>query len=185
VRAELFISHKLVDIVGVLEAAYGENDPTARDESKLAREGVGSVAGMRYAGRAPGLIVMAWTRPGRVEIYVESSTGRLRAAGQKVWEVVRETGTELSPTLQSLILFDPDENDVVAEAAIGVRQRIVGDQLFVPIITGIVTAIVLVVALVRGASQEFLYGSITALVVAILSLGRLALILRSKELKWR
>jgi hypothetical protein len=34
-------------------------------------------------------------------------------------------------------------------------------------------------------ARRLLYGSITALVVAILSLGRLALILRSKELKWR
>ena len=173
----------------MLESVYGPNDEPALHKSKLWLEGKGSAARISYTGRAPGLTVMAWTAGGRLELYVESSPGRLRETSERVWEAILDgdrtySGRRLRPRLQSVSLVDPDTRDVLATATVG-AGKIVRDQLFVPVVTGIVSAIVLAIALVRGASEEFLYGSVTALAVAILSACKLAWSLRSKELMWR
>jgi hypothetical protein len=89
----------------------------------------------------------------------------------------------MKPKLHSLELIDLP-GDVVATASVGV-EKVLRDQLLGAILTGAVTAIVLVVAVTLDASENFLYGSITALSVAILSLLRLFWSSRRKELAWR
>jgi hypothetical protein len=190
VRAELVVKYKRGDIVEVLTAAYGAHNPTALRQSKLWLGGKEAAKKVTYAASTPsGLTVMAWTSPGRAEIYVESSTGRLRSCSEKVWEAIQDNGKTLRPKrmrpkLHSLELIDPVPSDVVATASVGLG-KLVRDQLFVPVATGVVTAVVLVVAIEQGASQDFVYGSITALTVAILSLVRLISNARSKKLIWR
>jgi hypothetical protein len=97
-----------------------------------------------------------------------------------------QSGQALKPDLERLVVFDEDSNDVLASAHGGRRDRLRADGLFVPIATGIVTGVVLVAAQAFGhASADFLYGSATALGVAILSLGRLFWPSKAKELVWR
>jgi hypothetical protein len=190
VRAQLVVKFKHGDIVDVLRSAYGANDPDALHSSRLWSEGQGAAQNVTYAARTPsGLTVMTWPSTGRAEVYVESSTGRLRSCSEEVWEAIRDNGKRLKPKrmkpkLHSLLLLEPAPGDVMATASVGLG-KIVRDQLFLPIATGIVTAAVLVIALARDASEEFVYGSITALAVAILSLIRLLADLRNRKLVWR
>jgi hypothetical protein len=82
----------------VLRSAYGADDPTALRSSKLWAEGQGTAQNVTYAARTPsGLTVMAWPSTGRAEVYVESSTGRLRSCSEEVWEVIRDNGKRLKP----------------------------------------------------------------------------------------
>ncbi len=153
-RAQLVVKFKHGDIVDVLRSAYGPHDPAALRASKLWAEGQGTAQNVTYAARTPsGLTVMAWPSAGRAEVYVESSTGRLRSFSEEVWEAIRDNGKRLKPTrmkpkLHSLMLLEPTPGDVMSTASVGLG-KIVSDQLFLPIATGLVTAAVLVVALAR------------------------------------
>jgi hypothetical protein len=188
-RAELVIKYKHGDIVDVLRKKYGTHDASALRESELWAEAQKSAEGVAYAARTPkGLIVMAWSTGGEGEVYVESSTGRLRACSEQVWEAILEGAKQgepkkMNPRLHSLELVDLP-GDVVATASVGVG-RLLRDQLFGPIVTGAVSAVVLGIALLLNASGNFVYGSITALAVAILSLVRLIWSSRGKKLAWR
>jgi hypothetical protein len=189
-RAELVVKYKHGDVVEALRRRYGPHNPHALRASELWAEAHKSAeTSISYAAStAKGLIVMARSTDRAGEIYVESSTGRLRGCSEQVWEAIREEGKRLEPQpmkprLHSLELVDLP-GDVVATASVGI-ERIVRDQLLGPILTGLVTAIVLVVAILLGASENFLYGSITALAVAILSFVRLVWSSRDKRLTWR
>jgi hypothetical protein len=189
-RAEIVVNYKHGDVVDALRRRFGPHDPEALRASELWREAPRSAeAGVTYAAiTARGLIVMARSTYGKGEIYVESSSGRLRACSEQVWQAIREEGKRLEPKplkpkLHSLELIDLP-GDVVATASVGV-EKVLRDQLLGAILTGAVTAIVLVVAVILDASENFLYGSITALSVAILSLLRLFWSSRRKELAWR
>jgi hypothetical protein len=139
-----------------------------------------------YAVRTPGLIVMAWFAPGELELYVESTGGRLREGAARVWDGIRENATTMRPTLRRLVVYDEDTNDELAMASWGVRNGLWVEGLYVPIATGLVSCVVLATAgTFDHPSTDFLYGSATALVVAILSLARLLWLLKSKELVWR
>jgi hypothetical protein len=189
VRAEFVIKHKHGDIVDALSRRYGASDPDALQASELWADSQRSAAGVTYAARTPkGLIVMAWSTGGRAEVYVESSTGRLRDCSEQVWEAIREEGRRLEPRqmkpkLHSLELIDLP-GDVVATATVG-AAKVLRDQMLGPVLTGLVTALVLGVALLSNASDTFVYGSITPLAVAILSLAVLIVSSRSRKLAWR
>jgi hypothetical protein len=186
VRAELRISHEQGSMLGLLESLYGANDENALNASEFARKAPAAAKAMNYAARTPGLIVMAWFAPRELEIYVESTGGRLREGATKVWSAIRENGKASKPALERLIVLDEDANDELATAYWGVGGSLRREDLFVPVATGIVTAAVLAVVEVVGhASADFFYGSATALGVAILSVGRLLWPSKSKELVWR
>jgi hypothetical protein len=186
VRAELNISHKPGDLAGLLTQLYGAHDAAALAGSALADKAPKTAKSISYAARTHGLIVMAEFVGNRVVVYVESSGGRLRAGAVEVWGDIRDGTKPLRPKLKRLILLDEDANDEIATAAAGVAASLRREDLFVPIATGIVTALVLAAVSKYGhASSDFLYGSLPALGVAILSLGRLVSRSLSKEPKWR
>lgn len=173
-------------MVELLEVLYGPNDARAMSISEFARKAPASAKTLDYAAQTPGLIVMARFAPRELEIYVESTGGRLREGAAKVWWAVHRNGARLKPELERLVVFDEDANDVLASASWGIRARLSQDGSFVPIATGVVTAAVLVVAQASGhASVDFLYGSATALGVAILTAVRLLWFSKAKELAWR
>jgi hypothetical protein len=119
-------------------------------------------------------------------LYVESSGGLLRHGSEEVWSDIRDQGKALKPRLGRLVLVDEDANDVIATAAPGVRGKLRRQDTIGPIVTAIVTALVLVAASAFGhASPDLFYGSATALVVGILYVGYIAWSLRFKELVWR
>jgi hypothetical protein len=186
VRAELSISHRQGNMLGLLESLYGANDDKALEASEFARKAPISVRSIDYAARTPSLIVMAWFAPKGLEIYVESTGGRLREGAVNVWWAIRQNGKKLKPDLERLAVFDEDSNDVLVSASGGIEGRLRQDGLFVPIATGIVTVVVLMVVQTFGhASADFFYGSATALGVAIMSVGRLLWRSKTKELVWR
>jgi hypothetical protein len=105
---------------------------------------------------------------------------------RKVWDSIRENAKASRPALRRLVIFDEDTKDELATASWGAWARLWRDGHFVPIATGLVTAVVLAAAEVfNHPSVDFLYGSATALVIAVLSLGSLLWPSKSKELVWR
>jgi hypothetical protein len=188
-RAEFVVKYKHGDVVDVLRKKYGAHDASALRQSELWSEAQKSAEGVTYAAQTPkGLTVMAWSTDREGEVYVESSTGRLRACSEQVWEAMLEGGKQLKPKKMSLRLHSLElidlPGDVVATASVGVG-KLLRDQLFGPIVTGVVSAIALGIALLLNASGNFVYGSITAFTVAILSLARLTWSSRGKKLAWR
>ncbi len=189
-RAELVVKYEHGDLINVLARRYGPHNPAALEASELWRQAHKSVEeGVAYAARtAKGLIVMAWSANGTGEVFVESSTGRLRSCSEQVWDAIREEGKQLTPKpmrpkLHSLELVDLP-GDVVATASVGVAS-ILHDQLLGPIVTGLVTGIVLLISVLLHSSEHFVYGSMTAIVIAILSLARLIWSSRHRRLAWR
>lgn len=187
-QAQMVVTYKRGDLVEILVAAYGAHNPAALKASKLWRERQGAAKGVTYAANLPtGMTVMAWGSPGRTEVYVESTAGRLRAFSEQVWEEIltqaRRRKPKLKPRLHKCELVD-EPGDVMASASAGMLQ-VVRDQVAAPIVTGIATAVVLVVAIVRHASEDFIYGSVTAVAVALLALGYLVYSSRTKKLVWR
>jgi hypothetical protein len=186
VRAELTIAHEQGDLVSALEQVFGENEAAALHASALAQKSPSSAASITYSAYGPGLLVMAWPTPRRLFLYVESSGGRLRKASADVWDVIIDGGRQLKPKLKSLVLLDEDANDEIALAAVGLAANIKRPELYVTAVTGILTAMVLVVAIAAfGAAGDLLIGSIPALVAAILALGWLINDVRSKKLVWQ
>jgi hypothetical protein len=185
-RAELSVSHDPGNMRTLLESLYGSHSVAALHKSALASKAPASAESIDYAASHMGLIIMASFVGNDFVLYIESSGGQLRAGAVSVWNVIRHNAEALKPRLGRLVLLDEDANDVVATVAIGVRERLLSEELFVPIATGAVTAIVLgVVEIFSKVSSDFVYGSATALVVAILSVIRLLWMSRSKELVWR
>jgi len=186
VRGELSISHKRGDMLGLLASLYGPNDPAALKASALARKAPASAKSIAYAARHVGLIVMASHAGRSFTLYVESSGGQLREGSVKVWSAIRDNGQKLKPKLERIVILDEDAKDVLATARAGVGGALSREDLFVPVATGLVTGIVLAAAeIFGGTSRDFLYGSATALAVAILSVGRLVWTSASKKLVWR
>jgi hypothetical protein len=129
---------------------------------------------------------MAWPTPRQLYLYVESSGGRLRRAATDVWEVIRNSQTQLNPKLNSLVLFDEDANDEVASATVGLAANIKRPELAVATATGIATVMVVGVAIIAfGAPGDLVVGSIPGLVAGILALGWLSKDVRSKKLVWQ
>jgi hypothetical protein len=118
-RAQLVIEHRSGDFLPTLRAAFGPHDPQALQTSAFARKSPRSAQAFRYAGVSPDFVVMAWPTEGRLDLYVESSSGRLRTSALQVWEIVRKGKHKLRPQLKSLVLFDEDTNDAVARADVG------------------------------------------------------------------
>jgi hypothetical protein len=186
VRAELTIPHKQGDMLGLLESIYGANDVNALRASEFARKSPGSAAAIGYSARTPDLIVMAWFAPREVQIYVESSGGRLREGAVRVWSAIHDGGNALKPKLGRLVIFNEDASDRLASGYCGIGVILRREDLFLPVATGLVTAVILGAAKLLGhVSADFLYGSATSLVVAILSVGRLLRSSISKEVVWR
>lgn len=185
VRAQLNISYKQGNVADQLGLLYGPHD--ALHASALWRKASATAESVTYAARTGGLIVMAEFVGGqKLVLYVESSGGLLRDGAGKVWSEIRDEGEALKPKLRRLVLFDEDANDLIATAAVGLGGNLRREDLFVPVATGIVTAVVLALVSALGhPSADFLYGSATALGVAILSVGRLVQSFKSKELVWR
>jgi hypothetical protein len=186
VRAELNISYKQGNMTSLLESLYGQNDPAALRASALAGKTPHSASKISYSAFTPGLIVMASIAERKLELYIESSGGRLREGAIGVWNAIRDEGKALKSKLGALVLVDEDAYDVIATASVAVGGGLARADLFLPVATGLVTAVVLAGAKIFGqVSADFLYGSATALAVAILSIGRLLWPSRSKELVWR
>jgi hypothetical protein len=185
-RAELIVSHDGANMLSLLERLYGPSDSAALRSSMLWHKAPSSAASIDYAARKVGLILMASFIGKDLELYVESSGGRLREGVARVWRVLSEEAKDFKPELVRLVLFDEDSSDVITEAARGIGANLRREDLFIPIATGIVSALVLLIVRVLGhPSADFYYGSATALGVAILSVVRLALPWRTKELVWR
>jgi hypothetical protein len=185
-RAELNISYKQGSMVSLLESLYGPNEPAAIGASAFAHKTPHSASKITYSAFTPGLIVMASIAERKLELYVESSGGRLREGAVAVWTAIRDEGNALKPKLGRLVLVDEDAYDVIATASLAVGGGLGRADLFLPIATGVATAVVLAGAQILGqVSADFLYGSATALAVAILSIGRLLWPSKSKELVWR
>jgi len=185
-RGEIRFSHRKGDIVSLLTSLYEPHDPGALQESVLAMKAPGTAQSIVYAARTRGLTVMA-ERVGRKRavVYVESSGGRLRIGAEEIWSDIRD-GKMLKPKLDKIVLFDEDASEDVATASAGVGASLSRGDLFLPIATGIVTAFVLGgVAKFGHGSADFVYGSIPALGVAILSVMRLFAQSRSKAVVWR
>lgn len=185
-RAELTISHKPGDLVGSLRSAFGAHNPTALAASTLAAKSPSSASSINFAAHGPGLLVLAWATSGRLFLFVESSEGRLRKAAEDVWQLVHSNGQSLDPRLESLLLFDEDSNDDIARAGVGLGENASRNEIAIPMSVGVITAVVVLVAIVGfGASWDLAVGSIPALVAAILAVGWLLADTRRKKLVWR
>ncbi len=122
----------------------------------------------------------------KATLYIESSGGLLRQGVEDVWGELHNRGKPLEARLQRLQLIDEDASDIIATAGVGLLGSVRRDDTIGPIVTGIVTTLVLVVAWLTGnATPEFLYGSATALGVAILYVAGILWSARSKKLVWR
>jgi hypothetical protein len=186
-RAELSVSYRRGDAHALLVTLFGPHTPTTLRKSALAHKSPESARSIVYASVIkPGVALLASNSGKTVELYVESSGGRLREGAESVWAKIRDNGKAIKPKLLRLVLVDEDANDVLATASAAAGKHLRRDDLFLPIATGVVTAVVLAGAEILGrVSADFVYGSATALAVAILSLGRLLWSSRSKDLVWR
>jgi hypothetical protein len=120
-----------------------------------------------------------------VVLYVEAISGLLRQGAETIWNDIRQQDT-LKPKLTRLVIIDERANDVLASAALGVLGKVLGGDAAAPILTGVVTGAVLLVALVVGnASADFVYGSATALAVAVVYIALILRALSSKAISWR
>jgi hypothetical protein len=188
VRAELNISHKQGrDMAVALVGIYGPHDQAALEASSLWRNAPETAKSIKYATRVGGLIAMAeFVGMKRAVVYVESSGGRLREGAAGVLGDIRTGAKAIKPKLTELTLFDEAANDTIATAGAGIRGALRQEELFVPIATGVLTALVIAGVMAFGhGSVDFLYGSIVALGVAIISVIRLIVQSTSKKLVWR
>lgn len=185
-RAQLQISHRDGEIVNVLKAAFGQHDQKALKASGFASKSPDTAKSITFAALTPEYLVMAWITAGQVRLYVESHKGQLRDAADQTWQGVRQHGKRLRPKLQSLVLFDEDSNDKVAEAGVGLAENAKRTEIVVPVAIGGITAAFLAVAVVGfGASWDLAVGSIPAFIAAILALMWFALDTRRGRLVWR
>jgi ABC-type microcin C transport system permease subunit YejE len=186
VRAELTIECRSDGIAAALESLYGANNPEALAKSALATEAPVAAGAIKYTAVTQGLIVMAeYVGARKVVLYVEPTSGLLRHGAETIWTDIRQRGN-LKPKLTRLVINDERANDILASAALGVRGKVLGGDATTPVLTGVVTGAVLVVALLVGnASADFVYGSATALAVAVVYIALIVRALRSKAITWR
>lgn len=189
-RAELNIGYKQGDFVAALAAAYGPNDPEARDASALAAKSPKTAGAINYAAFGPELIVMAWSTPRRVIVYVESDGGRLRQVTARVWTALQASGKNMKPRLDYLVLLDEDKNDEIAAASVGLWANFRRGDLITPIATGAITGVVLAIGAseqIAGfrVSADLVVGSIPAILAAIIALAALARAAVRRTLVWR
>lgn len=184
-RAELTINHKPGQLVQSLRSAFGEHNRGALEASALALKSPSSANSISFAAYGPGLLVMAWPTPGRLVLFIESSGGRLRKAAEDVWKLVHGNDQGLNPKLASLVLFDEDANDDIAQARIGLGENVKRTEIAGPIVVAVLTAVLLTVAIAGfNASWDLAVGSIPAFAAAILALGLLVIDTRRKRLVW-
>jgi len=188
-RAELTISHRQGDIAKLLESLYSASDSNALDASALAQKAPEAAESIVYAARTRGWIVMAESMgQERSVLYIESSGGgRLREGAVEIWREVDEgeSAKTFKPKLRRLVLLDEDAGEKIATATTGIGASLKRGELLAPILTGLVTAAVIGgVAVLGQLTVAFVYGSLTAIGVAIISLFRLFLQSRSKDLLW-
>jgi hypothetical protein len=189
-RAELTILHQRGDAVAALSRAFGPHDPTALKRSVFAQKSPESAHSIAYAVFQPQLILLAWPTPERLIVYVEADGGRLRWSSAQVWDGARRALKDLKPKLDSLVLLDEDKGDEIAAAAVGLAANVRRSEFIATGVTGIATAIVLVLAATRQLagfelSTDLMIGSIPALIAAIIALVILGMALQSKRLIWR
>jgi hypothetical protein len=174
-------------IADVLEELYGPNNTGALARSALAAEAPTAAGSIRYTAVTQGLLVMAeYVGTKKLVLYVESIGGLLRHGAETIWADIRKRGANLKPKLTRLVISDQRANDILASASLGVRGKILAGDAAAPVLTGVVTGAVLLVALLVGnASADFVYGSATALAVALLYVASILRALSSKEISWR
>ena len=171
----------------MLKGLYGANKKAALAESALATGAPKAAQSIKYTAVTQGLVVMAeYVGTKKVVLYVESTGGLLRRGAETIWKDIRERAANLKPKLTRLVIIDERANDILASAALGVRGKVLGGEATAPILTGVVTGVVLVVALLVGnASADFVYGSATALAVAAVYIASVLRALGSKAISWR
>ncbi len=174
-------------IAAALEGLYGANNTEALATSALATEAPMAAGSIKYTALTQGLIVMAeYVGMKKVVLYVEPTSGLLRHGAETIWRDIRQRGANLKPKLTRLVINDERANDILASAALGVRGKVVGGDATAPVLTGVVTGAVLLVALLVGnASADFVYGSATALAVAVIYIALILRALGSKAISWR
>jgi ABC-type microcin C transport system permease subunit YejE len=171
----------------VLEELYGPNNEGALVESALATEAPTAAGSIKYTAVTQGLLVMAeYVGTKKLVLYVEPIGGLLRHGAETIWADVRKRGASVKPKLTRLVITDQRANDILASAAIGVRGKVLGGDATTPVLTGVISGAVLLVALLVGnASADFVYGSATAFAVALVYVVSILRALRSKEISWR
>jgi len=189
-RAELTILHKQCDAVAALSRAFGPHDNSALELSAFAQKSPESAQSIAYATFQPQLILLAWSTPERLVLYVEANGGRLRRSSTQVWDGVRQAMKDLKPKLESLVLLDEDKGDEIATAAVGLAANARRSEFITTGVTGITTAIVLVLAAtgpIAGfdLSSDLVIGSVPALIAAIIAVAVVSVALRSRQLVWR
>lgn len=189
-RAELTISHREGDITELLKSLYRASDSEALSYTALARKAPETADSIIYAARTRGWIVMAESvGRERTVIYIESSGGgRLREGAVEIWREVDESegAKTLKPKLRRLILLDEDAGEKIASATTGIGASLKRGDLLAPILTGTVTVVVIGgFAALGQLTASLVYGSLTAIGVAIIAIFRLFLQSRSKDLLWR
>lgn len=189
-RAELTILHRQGDAIAALSAAFGPHNPAALALSAFAQKSPQSAQSIAYAVFQSQLILLAWPTPERLVIYVEATGGRLRRSSAQVWDGTRRAMNGLKPRLESLVLLDEDKGDEIATAAVGLAANAKRSEFIASGLTGVGTAIVLVLAATRlfadfRLSSDLAIGSIPALIAAIIALVMLVAALLNKRLIWR
>jgi len=174
-------------IAATLEGLYGADNKGALAKSALAAAAPTAAGSIKYTAVTQGLIVMVeYVGTKKVVLYVEPTGGLLRHGAETIWTDIRERGANQKPKLTRLIIIDERANDILASAALGVRGKVLGGDATAPVLTGAVTGVVLLVALLIGnASADFVYGSATALAVAVVYIASTIRALSSKAISWR
>jgi hypothetical protein len=186
VRAELTIEHGDGDIVAALETVFGRHDAVALHASRFAQNSPATSASITYAAYGPTFIVMAWTTPGRLVIFVESLDGRLRRAIEGAWQAIRSAGKQFNLDLKFVVLLDEVTNDEVTVAGVGLAANLQRPELRYTLLSGVATTMWLVIALaVFSATADLVLGAIPAVLAALLAGTVLAKDLRSRRLVWR
>ena len=186
VRAQLQISHRKDAGKKALEAAFGKHSTAVLEASSFKSKSPDSANSISFAAEGPDLRVLAWITSTEMRLYVESQAGQLRDAARQTWQLMHKNGRGHKLKLESLVLFDEDSNDKIAEARVGLAENVRRTEIAIPLVVGAVTAIVLLVAAIGfDAPLDLAVGSIPALAAAILVLMWFALDSWRGKLVWQ
>ena len=115
------------------------------------------------------------------QMIVEPVHGDLRASCESVWRSIQRGGRSLSPRLERLEIYDGTWTQALLRARVGLVPQLKGRDLWIPLIVGVVSAIVLAVS---GADTGTVLGAIPGIAAAFASMVVIISDALRKKLVW-
>lgn len=181
-HAAVTVTHRSGDFLSALKQALPPDDRACLANSVVFSQEPRWGEIVAYAAETPEWRLIVYPDgPDQWQMVVELVHGDLRKSCESVWRSVRKAASSLSPKLERLDVYDGSWTRTFLKARVGFFPELRKGDLWIPLIAGVATAVVLALS---KANSDVVLGAIPSLVAAVGSMAAIILDALRKKLVW-